>query len=419
MSFPCVCEMEVITIDRFKIEKENGKMYAVALKNFTNKATGKEIKKGDKSGFFNSFETLLQDGTSWIDESSMVLNSRLTKSSFVCEKSVVSHCTVENTVVSNSNIKFVKIKNTNPSSSIIDNSTIAWLTHNDSIIKVINSEIKGTGIITRGKVLLNKCKINTTQIRIQSSSLLGVEMRGTDINITYCNINNADIGSRVTLYNSNILIRDRDSRVCFETKTKSKLFISNGYAVKACQIRQLHSGTKNITVYKHLGGVWCTTHPTKKKDNLCFFTEFIPDDVFAKNKLKINGNLFLWSKVDDMGNIFDFVNDEKELLKDIFPLLKTISKEDEASLNDTLFLDVLSVVLESVDCQKERKEFEQSVVFDIKKQIVVLNSTYLIFSNLLIDRVARIIKMNETYCRNTIESAYAGSKEIKLLYLPF
>ena len=404
-------------MDRFKIEQEENKMlYAIALRNFTNKTTGKEIKKGDKSGCFNTFETLIQAGTSWIEEGSTALNSRIIGDSFVGEKSTVSHCEIEDTVVLNSDAKFIKIKNEGV--SIIENSTISWVTHNNGTLEIKDSKIKGTGIVTKEKVRINKCTISAIQINIQDAALFGVVIKGSDVNITNFNVNNADIGSRVTLYNGNILINDTDPRIRLESKTKTKLFISNGYALKACHIRQIHFGRKNIVVYRHNSGIWCTTHPTRKKENMWFLPDFIPNEVFAKNKPKISGNLFEWGMADDMGNVFDFINDEKELLKEIFPL-KAIDEEEETALNEILFLDILSIVLETIDHQDEKMEIEKSIRFNIEKQIIILNDVYLILSDLLVDRIAKITDTSEEYCKNAIETAYGKSKEVKILRIPF
>ena len=48
---------------RFKVIKKDDRVYyAVALRAFTNVATGKAVNKNEKSGYFDSPDTLSQNG---------------------------------------------------------------------------------------------------------------------------------------------------------------------------------------------------------------------------------------------------------------------------------------------------------------------------------------------------------------------
>ena len=144
-----------------KIDGREVRVYQIrAVKTFVNAATGIKVKRGELGGYITK-NALSQNGTCWVDETSVVVSDNertmVYNDAFVGNKSKVcgnvNIC--DNAVVSNSTLK--------------NHSELTMDIKDDC--KVIDSTLKGNVGVKDNAILDNKCKV-TGQVTIGSASHL-------------------------------------------------------------------------------------------------------------------------------------------------------------------------------------------------------------------------------------------------------
>ena len=158
---------------------------AIALKEFVNKATGKTIKAGEKSGEYDTPGTIpnVSYDTSWIFEGNTAIASKIENDSAVFDKSNIRNSIIsKNTSIKNSSAIDTEISFSNISFSIVrscvtnacnverskvvgSNKDISFRVANiyDTVVNCFNSVFRSS--------TLSKCKIIGTQISISDSEI--------------------------------------------------------------------------------------------------------------------------------------------------------------------------------------------------------------------------------------------------------
>lgn len=327
---------------RFKIETdENGLLYAVALTRFTNKALKRFVEPGEKSGYFDSPDTLEQSGTSWIFGNSCVKNSKLIGDVAVLDSSL------QNTVCSG----LVRIANSNISNSILEYGRFL-----DS--KISNVEIKND---TKGKAIPNACGIVNSTVQFEKSSLCETFFifessvfadccsfcdvnickskilgRDTDIFNTY--IKGVFVGSDICISNSTICCEESKNElfsIAYDGVLVDPIIIDKANVLSSKFFRILTTKNDVLCVYKTSDSKIGSTFAVfdREKNKAVSFYDFA-----LKNKEEFCDSIFAkW--VTNQDNVKSFIDKEISILKSVFfGLSNNIHLAKEIILMDLLFI---------------------------------------------------------------------------------
>ena len=178
-------------MDKYELvgEKEikllNGRKVAVyrirALKSFKNEATRMEVKKGELGGKITP-NALSQNGTCWVDESSLILDSegmtRVTGDSYVGSSILAGNINVSDSAV----VAYSQLRNKeNACMEIVENARVVGTKMTDNVrvagrAEVSNCEVSGQVLID-GQSFLENC--NVTNNSEDKTKVVTIRLFGT------------------------------------------------------------------------------------------------------------------------------------------------------------------------------------------------------------------------------------------------
>lgn len=412
---------------RFKVIKKDDRVYyAVALRAFTNVATGKAVDENEKSGCFDSPDTLSQNGTAWIFEGSDVkessisgncgiVNSRISNSTCSGSALVVS-CSVLNCYLTHGVFSDSSITNLNMSfnySNEKENRKYAFFVKSSSLNFNDSTELYG-------HFRVKDSVLNTATSDISNASFFNCNLVGTDIDIANSDIHNVIIKSNIRIIDSSISFC-KESKKMNPLESNFPVAISNADVSSPAQLRIISDSTRTVCGYRDnsYNYIICSGYDEPSIINSSNYLKNLPK--------RQKNNLFCeWFATNK--NVDSFIGDEVDIIKRLFPSIGDGLAETRA-IRQVFFFDLLCLYMvdraRSVSSllpnlsllQLDAVGFEQDLCVDISNSSLVAPGTHFFFSKLLKETIMTLTNLPEEEVRSVVLSI--GKERPSFHYLSF